>query len=221
MVKVLALVAIIVGLCLEPSPAQACAMKINELVVVLGVADGDVVLVRIRFAEDDSGPKPGATRWRGSATFEVGTKTTVALGTMDPKAKPSDELDRLIGLGRAETAHLAKFTAATRTAVEDCSSKPKSKCGSALLRKRGKELVVGRKVHADPGAGLGAMAEDLVVTSVVSYSADKTRIDVVNVGVGDPSFSSRLESCETTPCRPIWTLHHGEQRDVVVVQVVP
>jgi hypothetical protein len=40
---------------------------------------------------------------------------------------------------------------------------------------------------------------------------------VVNIGGGDPRFSTSVSTCDGGACRDITTLHHGEQSDVVIV----
>ncbi len=70
--KLQAIAAILAGtLVLAPRPASACAMKSNEVVIVLGTVARELVVVRIAFGEDDTAPETFKTSWSGGAQSDV------------------------------------------------------------------------------------------------------------------------------------------------------
>lgn len=196
-------------------PADACAVKHNEIVIVLGVAHGDLVTLRIDLAERELDGEMVKTGWHGAARYEIGTRSSARLGSLDPKADASREIDRLIGRARASAAKLPGFVSARRVSATDCTINPTKNCGDAALENHGAELRVGTVRRPFTIKDVSARGE-LAVLGVVRYRVGADDVTVVNVGIGGTKFSRTLRSCEASPCREITTLHHGEQVDVVV-----
>src|SRR5688572_6143028 len=92
------LAVVIAAVVAVPHVADACAMKDNELAIVLGVVNGEVVSVRFALHEDDGAT---GTEWTGKATLKAGG-VEHAIGTLDPKLNAGNEIDRLIAAARVE-----------------------------------------------------------------------------------------------------------------------
>jgi hypothetical protein len=189
--------------------ADACAMKDNEIAIVLGVVNGEVVSVRFALHEDDSAT---GTEWTGKATLRAGG-VEHAIGTLDPKLNAGNEVDRLIAAARTEAVKLAGFVPAVRVSSKDCSDKPGAKCDGVVLEKAGTVLRAGT-VRSQ--LALASEPDERNIVAVTRYTAGKTTIVVANVGNGDPRFAVDLRVCDGG-CRSITTLHHGAQTDVVVI----
>jgi hypothetical protein len=200
-----ALAATVVVVALAPRPAHACAIKNNDVAIVVGVVGSEVATLRIALHEGD-GPVEGSSRWSGSATLVLGA-TTTKLGRIDPEVDPALEIERLTTLARDRAKKLAGFVAAAQVDHTDCSETPSDRCG--LARVNGTKLRV-----AKAEATLDA---DVSITGVVRYRAGDTEIAVINEGGGDPKFSTSVRPCNAQGCRTITTLHHGEQKDIVIV----
>ncbi|MGN6104858.1 MAG: hypothetical protein ACTHU0_07135 [Kofleriaceae bacterium] len=193
----------------QAGEARACPIKHNDLAVVLGISGGAPVTVRVSLREG-SASEVEPPRWSGDAVLEHGGKR-VAIGAIDPKRTVRDEISRLIAASRTEAAQLPGFAAARRLQSRNCGEHPERRCGRAVLDAGRQELKIG-------GAEVSTSSlsfEPRVVTGVVEYVAGGRRFAVVNVGQGDPRFSSTIEVCDGG-CRVFTTLHHGEQADVVV-----
>jgi hypothetical protein len=119
--------------------ADACAMKDNEIAIVLGVVNGEVVSVRFALHEDDGAT---GTEWTGKATLRAGG-VEHAIGTLDPKLNAGNEVDRLIAAARTEAGKLAGFVPAVRVSAKDCSDKPGAKCDGVVLENAGTVLRAG------------------------------------------------------------------------------
>jgi hypothetical protein len=202
-----ALAATVVMVALAPRPAHACAIKNNDVAIVVGVVGSDVATLRIALHEGErAGGEMMDTEWSGAATLVIGA-TTTKLGRIDPKLDPALEIERLTTLARDRAKKLTGFVAATQVDQTDCSETPSDRCG--LARVNGTKLRV-----AKAEATLDA---DVSITGIVRYRAGDTEIAVINVGGGDPKFSTSVRPCNAQGCRTITTLHHGEQKDIVVV----
>lgn len=198
------------SLALLPGTASACPMKDNAIAIVLGVVEDEIVSMRIALSEDSN------SHWSGTAKLHIGQHVGV-VGSIDPKANPNTELDRLIRAARAKAMKVTGFRPARQVSAKDCTSKPSTRCGDVALENDGATLRV-NKLRTPLSVSLRNLEpEDLQVTGVVRYQAGKTEIAVVNVGSGDPTFATSVRTCEGKRCRPITTLHHGEQTDVVVI----
>jgi len=201
-------------LALDPGSARACADKSNEISVVLGVAGDKVVVVRVGLHE--SSTSEASSAWSGTTTLHVGVRRIATVGSIDPKAKAGDEVDRMIALARVQAERLPDFVAAKRISAQDCTSNPSRTCGGVILDKAGTRLRIGAKATPFASPLPNVAADELEVTGVVRYQAGSTEVTVVNVGHGNPRFATSVRSCDHG-CREITTLHHGEQADVVVV----
>lgn len=191
-----------------PSVTDACAIKDNDIAIVVGMVGGEVATLRIALHEQERGTSDSMvdTEWSGAATLVVGT-TRTAIGRIDPKRSPALEIDRLTVLARDRAAKLAGFVAASQIDQTDCSEAPADRCGTARLS--GTTLSVER--------ARATVEADRSITGVVRYRAGDTDIAVVNIGTGDPRFVTSVRPCSAQGCRAIPTLHHGAQTDVVVV----
>jgi hypothetical protein len=194
-----ALAATVVMVALAPRPAHACAIKNNDVAIVVGVVGSEVATLRIALHEGErAGGEMMDTEWSGAATLVIGA-TTTKLGRIDPEVDPALEIERLTTLARDRAKKLTGFVAATQVDQTDCSETPSDRCG--LARVNGTKL----------------RDADVSITGVVRYRAGDTEIAVINVGGGDPKFSTSVRPCNAQGCRTITTLHHGEQKDIVVV----
>ncbi len=202
-----------------PRPAAACATKHNEVAIVLGLAGDEVVTVRIALREVDT-DDVGGSEWMGTATLEVVRGERVdrtVIGHLASAAAPEPELARLLRAARARAARLPGFTPAHLVATRDCTTRPRARCGDVAVERQGTQLRIGGR-RVPLVVGLADVApEHLVVTGFVTYRAGATEVTVANVGRGDPRFATTLDLCEDGRCRPITTLHHGAQTDVLVV----
>lgn len=193
----------------QSGEARACPIKHNELAVVLGISGGAPVTVRVSLREG-AASEDEPPRWTGDAVIEHGGKR-VAIGAIDSKRSVRDEISRLIAASRTEAAQLPGFAAARRGQSQSCGEHPERRCGGAVLDAGRQELKVGGSEVSTSSLSF----EPRVVTGVVEYVAGGRRFVVVNIGDGDPRFSSTIEVCDEG-CRVFTTLHHGEQVDVVV-----
>lgn len=200
---------------LVPSDADACAVKANDVAIVLGLAGDDVVVMRLSLHRVEV--NEGESRWEGEATLHVGARALGKVGDISTTAEPDKELTRLVGVARRKAKAIDGFVLAREATSRDCSEKPSVTCGDVAIESAGKQLRVGKtKVKLDAKIP-DVDPENLEVIGVVRYTSGSTEIAVVNVGVGDPRFSQSLPLCEGARCRDITTLHHGQQRDVIVV----
>jgi len=201
---------------LDSVAAEACPAKSNNVAIVLGIAGGEVVVVRLALREKGVGGVAYGTAWYGDARLQVGAQEPTLIGSLDPAVDGSRELNRLLRLARAEAKKVPGFRAARWVSARDCS-RPRA-CRDIALENEGTVLRVGsRRVSHGVELSDPVGQEFLSVRGVVRYKADKTRIAVVNIGVGNPTWASSLRVCEGRRCRDIVTHHHGEQTDVVVV----
>ena len=189
-----------------PSPADACAIKDNDVAIVVGVVGGQVATLRIALHEQERPTSETDTQWSGQATLVIGT-TATSIGRIDPQRDPELELDRLTTLAHDHAKKLAGFQAATQIDQRDCSETPGARCGSARLD--------GTTLHVAKTQTI--VDAEVAITGVVRYRAGDTEISVVNIGHGDPRFTTVVRPCSVHSCRTIPTLHHGEQKDIVVV----
>lgn len=198
--------AMVMAIGLAPRPADACAVKSNDIAIVVGVVGAEVATLRIDLSEGERAESMTDTEWRGDAMLVVGGAAT-PIGRIDPTRDPNVEIDRLTTVARDRAKKLANFVAATQVDQTDCIDAPANRCGGASLK--GKTLRVGKTetvVHMEGK-----------ITGVVRYRAGETEISVVNIGTGDPRFSTGVRPCNAQGCRQITTLHHGDQKDIVVV----
>lgn len=204
---------VLAALVASSAPAHACPMKSNELVIVLGVAGGEPVTLRLSISEDGK----MTSEWRGRAALEHGTRALWS-DTIASAENIDGELARVIARARVDARALRGFVPAVRTAVADCTDRPRMRCGAVHLAGKGTALRVGSTTHAlaMPPRLSNLTPEDLALTGVVTYRAGRRTFTVVNVGSGDPKFSTLVRLCEDKRCRDITTLHHGEQADVVI-----
>ncbi|MGE0399260.1 MAG: hypothetical protein AB7T06_21290 [Kofleriaceae bacterium] len=186
--------------------ADACAIKDNDVAIVVGVVGPDVATLRISLHEQERDGSMVDSEWSGAATLVIGS-TSTPLGTIDPKRDPNLEIDRLTTLALDRAKKLSGFVAATQVDQTDCSETPSDRCG--LARLKGTSLRVGRTETT--------IADDQRITGIVRYRAGDTEIAVVNVGTGNATFATGVRPCNAQGCRTITTLHHGDQRDIVIV----
>jgi hypothetical protein len=201
----IALVAVLLAAAVRPS--AACAMKSNELVVVLGTASGEPVTVHISMSEDETG---GA--WTGTAMLHLGTREIV-VGSLDPTAVVNVEVDRLIAAARKQAQAQATLVPATLVSTTACRSS--RRCAGVSLARDDTQLRAGTTTLTLP-AGTPDSPRKLV--GVATYRAGAKTILVANVGSGDPKFAQTVRACDGMDCRDFVTLHHGDQSDFVLVK---
>lgn len=190
----------------SPREASACAIKDNDVAIVLGMVGDEVATLRVALHEQERDESMTDTEWSGAATLVIGA-TRIAIGALDPARAPEAELVRLTALARDEAKKLAGFVPATQLGQTDCADTPGSRCSVARLR--GTTLRVGKQRVT--------VEDEVAITGVVRYRAGDATIVVVNVGTGDPRFTTSVKPCTTDGCRLIPTLHHGAQHDIVLV----
>jgi len=190
----------------SPREARACAIKDNDVAIVLGMVGDEVATLRVALHEQERGESMTDTEWSGSATLVIGT-TRLPIGELDPTRAPEAELVRLTAAARSQASKLAGFVPATQLGQTDCSEAPGARCSVARLR--GTTLRVGKQRVT--------FEEEVAITGVVRYRAGDATIVVVNVGTGDPQFTTSVKPCTADGCRFIPTLHHGAQQDIVLV----
>jgi|GEM_PF-5894478 len=200
------LAAATVALAFLPQPSDACAIKDNDVAIVVGMVGTDVATLRIALHEQEKANDMVDSEWSGAATLVIGTKAT-SIGKIDPKRDPNLEIDRLETLARDRAKKLSGFVAAVQLDQTECAETPAERCGTATLK--GTTLLVAKIATT--------IDADQRITGVVRYRAGTTEISVVNIGIGDPKFSTGVRPCNAQGCRSITTLHHGVQKDIVVV----
>ncbi|MFN0245739.1 MAG: hypothetical protein ACKV2T_02450 [Kofleriaceae bacterium] len=109
---------------------------------------------------------------------------------------------------RDRAKKLDGFVAAAQVDATDCAETPTDRCGLARVNKTKLRVGTIETTLAE---------EQAAIIGVVRYRAGDTEIAVINVGHGDSRFSTSVRPCNTQGCRTITTLHHGEQKDIVVV----